>query len=192
MAVETYYPYPNGAGSSGTTGSQWGIGISRLYIKETDIDVKANTSKVTVTYQLNVSNAFPYTSIDCSLYGNVSVDGQSASASGTIRLGYTGGYVDKWSKTFVIPHDRNGSKTITIQTSGGYGTGGISARFYTTAGGGKEYVNAVGSGKITLALTKIDVAAPAYIGGVEYEIYIGNGTAFERYEPMIADGSEFK
>ena len=183
--AETYYP--SSAGSSGTASGQSSIGTGRLYIRETVVDEKANTSTVRVSYELNVSSNFPYTSITCPLYGSVNVDGQTASLSGSVNIGYTGGFTEKWSREFIVPHNRDGSKTITIQTSGGYGKGGPSARFYATAAQ-KEYVNAVGTGSITLALTKIDRNSEAYIGGVAYVPYIMGSGGWAEYGAYIGDG----
>lgn len=164
MADERYWPSTSGNGS---VGSYTRNGYGRLYVRETALDEENNTSTLTITYQANLA----YSSSDFTRGGSISVDGDTRTLSGKTSI-TTGGWKNVASWVWTIEHEEDGSKTVTITTSGGYG-GGPSLYVYQS---NQRRANAVGSGTFTFELTKFDrdTGTPVYIGGVEYYCYIGN------------------
>lgn len=160
--AEMYWPSTSG------NGSVWSYtrnGYGRLYVSETALDEENNTSTVYIEYQANLS----YSSSDFTRGGSISVDGDTRTLSGKTSITKGGWkYVAGWS--WVIPHDDDGSKTVTVTTSGGYG-GGPSLYVYQSS---QRRANAVGEGTFTFELTKFERGTPVYIGGEEYYCFIGN------------------
>lgn len=163
----TELPYwPSEDGNTAVPSGYYSNGWGRLYVRESAIDESNNTSSVTITYQAWLQRS----SSDFTRAGSISVNGDTRTISGKTSISTTGRWIDVQSWTWAnIPHEEDGSKTITIQTSGGYG--GPSLYVYQSS---RRYANAVRSGTFTFELTKFERGVPVYIGGEEYYCYIGN------------------
>ncbi len=101
-----------------TNNSNWTF---KLVVTENSTSIANNTSSVTVTaYIGRISTSGSYmtgASISC----NVGITGCSNQTisynnSGTVNIS-AGGWLNIGSKTFTVPHDSNGSKTVTISAS---------------------------------------------------------------------------
>lgn len=176
--AEMYYPSTSGNGS---VGSYYRNGYGRLYVYESAINPEENTSTLTIEYQATLT----VSSSDFTRGGSISVDGDTRTLSGKTSSSTSSSFKRIASWNWTIPHDADGSKTVTITTSGGYG-GGPSLYVYATSSQ-RRYANCVGAGTFTFELTKFDkkTGVPVHIGGAEYYAYIGNGSEWEQYDPII-------
>lgn len=174
-----YWPSGNGNGS---VGSYTRNGYGRLYVYEADdgLDPQNNTSVLTIVYQAQLSRG----SGSFTRGGYISVDGDEKACSGSRSLTTTGSWVNVQTWTWTVPHEPDGSKTVTITTRGGYGGG---PSLYVGSGTAR-YANCVGAGTFTFELTNFNTGAkgtPVYIGGAAYDAYIGDGAAWVPFDPVI-------
>lgn len=176
--MEPYY-HPSAAGR------QDGLNYGRWKVSLVSQDEKAKTSRIKIELQGYEQYQGAKYNIYGQIYCNDALVKDFTAGGDSHYFDRHGAWETMWYTEITVDHERNGEGKAVFRSPNVY------ARY--TYSGGYRYIHPSSDGDVfTVNLPKIDVAAPAYIGGVEHEIYIGSGTAFERYEPLIADGHEFK
>lgn len=173
--TNTWY-YPSETGTSNSYG--W----MRLKFVETWND-DTNASSIAVTLQAKAN----YSGTDWKLYGTISLDGTTLFSTDGMNYSKatSSDWVDVASKTVSFAHDSEGKKTVRLVVA--------KTASYTS------FIMMRSSYPLGLALTAAtdyalhtnEVGGYVYIGGDKYDVYIGNGSSFDRCTPMFGNGSNY-